>query len=63
MADLAASVLLATVHHSFFADMTRSLGRGLMYGLGFKVMRALSMPGTIALVLVVLAIAWGVSRR
>ena len=63
MADLAGSMLLAVAHHSVFKDMTRSLGRGLMYGFGFEVMRALSLPGAIALVLVVLAIAWGVSRR
>ena len=63
MADLAGSMFLTVAHHSVFEDMTRSLGRGLMYGLGFKLMRALSLPGAIALVLVVLAIAWGVSRR
>jgi hypothetical protein len=56
-------VFLAYAHHSFFEDMTRSLGRGLMYGFGFKVMRALSMPGAVAVVLVVLAIAFVLSRR
>jgi hypothetical protein len=56
-------LFMAYAHHSFFEDMSRSLGRGIMYGFGFKAMRALSMPGAIALVLVVLAIAWMVSRR
>lgn len=63
MTDLTASLVFAAVHHSVFEDMTRSLGRGLMYGFAFKVMRVLSLPGAIALVLIVLVIAWAVSRR
>ncbi len=48
---------------SLFGDMLHSLGRGVMYAGAFRIMRSLSMSGAIALVLVVLAVAFVLSRR
>jgi hypothetical protein len=63
MEALTGALFLAYAQHSFFQDMLRSLGRGVMYAGAFRIMRGMSMPGAIGLVLVVLAIAWLLSRR
>ncbi|CAH2603289.1 conserved protein of unknown function [Rhodovastum atsumiense] len=62
-ATLANLLVTASSYPSVFEDMLRSLGRGLMYAFGFKVMGMLSLPGAVVVVLVVLVIAYVLSRH
>ncbi len=56
-------LFLAYAHYSMFEDMTRSLGRGVMYAGAFRLMRGMSMGGAVVAMLLVLVVAFVVSRR
>ena len=56
-------LFLAYAHHNAFDSMLGALGRGVMWASAFRVVRALPLPLVGVAVLLILVIAWAMSRR
>ncbi len=60
MSDL---LFTAYAHHNAFDSMLGALARGVMYSAAFRFVRALPLPLVGVAVLLILVIAWAMSRR